>query len=80
LSNEQVSKVEIKVVNDEITSRSKIKDVSDNIMGFDIAPDGKRGLMSARGEIFVVPSTIPKQQSITQNITNSSGVHERNPK
>jgi tricorn protease len=80
LPNEKINKVKIKVIDDEITSRTELKDISSNVQHFDISPDGKRGLFSARGEIFIVPSTIPNQKSTTTNITNSSGIHERNPK
>ena len=41
-----------------------------------IAPDGKRAVFGARGDIF----TVPAQHGPTRNLTKSPGVHERNPK
>jgi tricorn protease len=43
------------------------------ITDFDIAPDGKRAVIAARGEVFTVPA---KDGSI-RNLTNSPGVRER---
>ncbi len=43
------------------------------ITNFDIAPDGKRAVFAARGEVFTVPA---KDGSI-RNLTNSPGVRER---
>src|SRR5262249_59933918 len=42
----------------------------------EVAPDGKRALSDAHGELFAVPA----KDGRTRNLTNSSGVHERNPK
>ncbi len=46
---------------------------SRHITDFDIAPDGKRAVIAARGEVFTVPA---KEGSI-RNLTNSPGVRER---
>ncbi|NIM10792.1 MAG: protease [Candidatus Aminicenantes bacterium] len=51
------------------------RNVSKYITGYDISPGGKRALFNARGEIFTVP---PKSRN-TRNLTNTPGVHERNP-
>ena len=40
---------------------------------FNISPDGKRALFGARGEVF----TVPAKTGPTRNLTNTSGVHER---
>ena len=50
--------------------------VADRITAYEISPDGKRALFWARGELF----TVPAQHGETRNLTNTSGVHERNPK
>jgi tricorn protease len=78
LDNEEIKQLRIKVIDDEITSRTELVDVSKRISNFTLAPDGKRALIETRGEIFIVPSTIPNEQSVTTNITNTSGIHERN--
>jgi tricorn protease len=44
-----------------------------NITDFDIAPDGKRAVIAARGEVFTVPA---KDGSI-RNLTHSPGVREQ---
>ena len=56
LENEEIKQLKIKVIDDEITSRNELIDVKNRITNFDISPDGKRGLIEARGEIFIVPN------------------------
>jgi len=48
-------------------------DASRHISDFDIAPDGKRAVIAARGEVFTVPA---KEGSI-RNLTHSPGVREQ---
>ena len=74
LANEEVKPINIKIIDDYITARPSIINVSNRISTFDVSPDAKRGLFNARGEIFVVPV----KDGIAHNITNTSGVHERN--
>lgn len=76
LKTEKVSKITIYIADDQITGRKEIVKVSDKINYFDISPDGKRALFGARGEIF----TVPAKHGNTRNLTNSSGIHERNPR
>lgn len=72
---EKASKITIYIADDQITGREEIVKVSDKINYFDISPDGKRALFGARGEIF----TVPAKHGNTRNLTNSSGIHERDP-
>lgn len=44
------------------------------VTDFDLAPDGKRAVFTARGEVF----TVPAKEGSTRNITRSSGVREKN--
>ncbi|MGQ9617894.1 MAG: S41 family peptidase [Candidatus Aminicenantia bacterium] len=76
LKTEKTNKIQVFIADDLITGREEIVKVSDRITNFDISPDGKRALFGARGEIFTVPTKFGN----TRNLTNSSGVHERNPK
>ena len=46
---------------------------SHHITDFDIAPDGKRAVFAARGEIF----TVPAKEGSTRNLTHSAGVREQ---
>lgn len=77
LKDESVTPVDIQIIDDGVLQRTELKDVSDRIRNFDVEPNGNRALFCARGEIFVVPSTYNKEKSITYNLTNTSGVHER---
>ncbi len=76
LATEKVEKISISIQDDSSTSRGGLVNVSKNVAGFEISPDGKRALLSARGEIF----TVPASNGLTRNLTLSSGAHERNPK
>ena len=76
LQTEQARKVEIRLAEDLVSGREEIISVDKNISNFEIAPDGKRALFGARGEIF----TVPEKKGVTRNLTNTSGVHERNSK
>ena len=46
--------------------------VAGNIQGIDISPNGKRALITARGEVF----TVPADKGSTRNISDTSGVRE----
>jgi tricorn protease len=48
-------------------------DASHQITDFDIAPDGKRAVFAARGEVF----TVPAKDGSVRNLTNSPGVREQ---
>jgi len=76
LATEKAAKVPIQIREDLSASRTGLKDVSKNIMAYEISPDGKRALFDARGELFIVPA----KDGATRNLTGTSGVHERNPK
>ncbi|MDZ7272234.1 MAG: protease, partial [candidate division KSB1 bacterium] len=73
LASEQVAKVPIIIADDQPTGRPTLVDVSKNITNYEIAPDGKRALFGARGEVF----TVPAEKGPTRNLTNSSGIHDR---
>lgn len=73
LATEKVQKVTIQIVNDLITGRDQMKDVSKYINTFSLAPDGKRIAFGARGDIWSVPA----KSGITKNLTKSAGVHDR---
>ena len=71
--NEQLH---IRIQNDMPVARTELKDVSKKISNYEIAPDGKRALLGAYGDIF----TVPASEGMTYNLTATSGVHERNSK
>lgn len=76
LETHETKKIAIQITEDFLAARKEYVDASDFIASYEIAPDGKRALFSARGDIF----TVPAKNGITYNLTESSGVHDRNPK
>jgi len=76
LSTEKETKISIQINDDFESGRGGIIDVSKNVTNYEISSDGSRALFGARGEIF----TVPVKYGNTRNLTNTSGVHERNSK
>jgi len=72
-ATQKVTKLSIKIEDDFITGRDKLKDASKFINSADISPDGNRLVMGARGDIF----TLPYKDGITRNLTQSPGAHDR---
>ncbi len=72
-STEKAVKVPIEIREDFAIGRGGHKDVSKETTSFDIAPDGSRGVIGARGEVFSVPA----KHGPTRNLTHTPGVHER---
>ncbi len=69
-------KVKIIIAEDFVSSRKELKDVSKSVSNYEISPDGKRALFGAHGEVF----TVPEKYGEIRNLTESSGIHERNSK
>ncbi len=67
-------KLEIYLSNDFANARNRLFDASNSINAISPSPGGERMAISARGEIFNVPS----KEGWTINLTNSSGAHDRN--
>ena len=76
LTTQQSQKVNIQFAEDMLTGRSELINVDKNVANYEIAPDGNRALFGARGDVF----TVPQKHGVTRNLTNTSGVHERNSK
>lgn len=76
LAAETAAKVPISIKEDFSIGRGGLENVSKNVSNYEISPDGKRALFGARGEVF----TVPAENGPTRNLTNTSGVHERNSK
>jgi tricorn protease len=74
LATEKTVKVPVRIAEDMVGSRPGLVHVNGNVNEYGISPDGKRAVFGARGEVFTVPS----QHGPTRNLTNTSGVHERN--
>lgn len=75
LATEKYKVVNIQVVTDQMALTPQMKNVGKNIQGAAIAPDGKRAVVQARGELF----SLPAEQGYVKNLTRSSGSAERYP-
>jgi tricorn protease len=75
LATETYQTLKISVPCDLPQVRAELKDVSGQIQRFSLSPSGKRALFEARGEIF----TVPEKRGSVRNLTNTSGVAERDP-
>lgn len=69
LETDKVEKISIELNEDFATSRTALLSVADKVASGTPSPDGKRVCLSARGELF----TIPSGPGITRNFTNSPG-------
>ncbi len=70
----QQQKVSIIIKDDQVAARNEIKDASKNITSFNVAPDGNRIVLSARGDVY----SLPAKEGVTYNLTRSSGANDRN--
>ena len=73
LQSRQAKKLTIYVNGDRDQAMKRWVNASHHITDFDIAPDGKRVVIAARGEVFTVPA---KDGSI-RNLTHSPAVREQ---
>jgi tricorn protease len=76
LKTEKTDKVPVEFNDDFPVARGGLRSVANQVVAYEISPDGKRALFSARGDLFTVPAT----SGPTRNLTRSPGVHDRNPK
>ncbi len=76
LATDKAQKVPISIQEDFDIGRNTWKDASKEVTNYEISPDGNRALLGARGDVF----TVPVKNGNIRNITNTSGVHERNSK
>lgn len=71
--SKQPKKLSISVPADRTQAMKRWDTVSKLITDFDIAPDGKRAVFAARGDVFTVPA---KEGSI-RNLTRTPGIREQ---
>jgi len=74
LNTQKAEKLTIYIEEDMTGGRAQLKDAARAIRDIDMSADGKRIVLSARGDVYTVPVT----SGITRNLTETSGVHERN--
>ncbi len=73
IKTQKSKKIAIQLADDYAFGRNELKDATTNISSYDVSPDGKRVVVSARGDIF----SIPTKSGITRNLTQSSNAHDR---
>ncbi|MDR1338803.1 MAG: PDZ domain-containing protein [Prevotellaceae bacterium] len=73
LKTQKHEKLAIYIEEDFSGGRPVLKNASNVARSVDLSTDGKRIVLSARGDIFTVPVT----SGVTRNLTETSGVHER---
>ncbi|HEY2535154.1 MAG TPA: PDZ domain-containing protein, partial [Xanthobacteraceae bacterium] len=83
LPDEHLEEVHLRIPDDGQRSRARVADVKNEIRTVDpagqvdyaLAPNGKRTLFSARGDIFSVPT----ENGATRNLTGTPGADEDHP-
>jgi tricorn protease len=75
LATNKYTEVKVNVVTDESTLMPRTVNVGNNINSFELSPDAKRSVFEARGELF----SIPAENGVIINLTNTSGAWERSP-
>jgi tricorn protease len=75
LKSGRSKKVEIHLTADITDVRPAIQKVGSKIVNAGISPTGARAVFEARGEIF----TVPAEKGDVRDLTNTSGVAERDP-
>ena len=75
LGSGQTKKIPVRVAGDLPSVRPRFARVAQNLTNASLSPTGARALFEARGEIM----TVPAEKGDARNLTNSSGVAERDP-
>ena len=71
----KTTRLRIRVRSDGLAAVPRWQSVKGHVRSGSVAPNGKRVVFAARGEII----TVPRQHGHARNLTNSSGVHDRSP-
>src|SRR5207249_7489208 len=73
LGTGQAAPVPIQVREDFASGRSAFVDASKHTQSVNLAPDGERAIVVARGDLFSVPA----QEGTARNLSKTSNAHER---
>ncbi len=73
LATRKSSKLTITLAGERDLTMKHWAGVNKLITDFDIAPDGKRAVFAARGDVF----TVPAKDGATRNLTHSAGVRDK---
>lgn len=71
----ETRELSIHVPHDGLAARPTRVPAWHNMESYGLSPEGKRALFTARGDIF----TVPMENGLTRNLTNTSNAHERCP-
>ncbi len=74
-NSQKASKINISVSGDFPQIRSRYEKVAQRVANVAISPNGARAVFEARGEIL----SVPVEKGDARNLTNTSGVAERDP-
>ena len=74
-SGSKLTRLKIQVRTDGLAATPRWQSVEGHVRDAEIAPNGKRAVFEARGEII----TVPKEHGDARNLTNTPNVHERSP-
>ena len=75
LETNESRRVEVQIPGARPSLRPNRVDAAEFISSYDISPSGKRVVSEARGDIW----TLPAENGVPRNLTQSSGVFERDP-
>lgn len=75
LATEKTRKVTVSLHSDRVLTRPAIKSVDGLITSADVAPDAKRVVFAARGDLF----TVPAEKGDVRNLTATPGVRDLAP-
>lgn len=73
LNSQQATPVPIQVREDFASGRSALVDASKHVESVNLAPDGQRAIVVARGDLFSVPAT----EGTARDMSKTSNAHER---
>ncbi len=71
----KTTKLNITVNSDQLAVRARYEKLGTQMRGGGISPTGARAVFGARGEVI----TVPAEKGSPRNLTNSSGIAERDP-
>ena len=72
LASGKTAQIPVMINTDSKETRPYLKNVQEFITRVDISPNGKRALVTARGDIF----SVPKEHGSIENLTESSGARD----
>ncbi len=75
LASGKARKVTVSLFSDNTAARPGLRKVSDLVGSADLAPDAKRAVFDARGDVF----TVPAEKGDVRNLTATPGIRERAP-